>query len=182
MEEAKLRTLAQVKVFLDGTSEVAFRVPKEGRNQFIERVLKRFGYAQHGRVAALYRAHDRAVTPAGERLVRRYRKDGKLTQRQGMAPKHGFTCLYTAADVALLAEIDTLHSTLCPDPPPRSSWNAPCECLAMRVSNGWRAFRFPLCTTCAAALDQDKPDVRHSRMGCRATSASTASTKAIRTA
>ena len=42
MEEAKLQTLAQIKAFLDGTSEVAFRVPKEERNQFIERVLKRF--------------------------------------------------------------------------------------------------------------------------------------------
>ncbi len=45
MEEAKLRTLAQVKIFLDGTSEVALRVPKDERNQFIERVLRRFGYA-----------------------------------------------------------------------------------------------------------------------------------------
>ncbi len=39
MEEAKLQTLEQIKAFLDGTSEVAFRVPKEGRNPFIERVL-----------------------------------------------------------------------------------------------------------------------------------------------
>jgi hypothetical protein len=31
MEEAKLRTLEQIKAFLDGTSEVSFRVPKEGR-------------------------------------------------------------------------------------------------------------------------------------------------------
>ena len=43
MEEAKLQTLAQIKAFLDGTSEVAFWVSKEGRNPFIERVLKRFG-------------------------------------------------------------------------------------------------------------------------------------------
>ena len=50
MEEAKLATLVQIKAFLDGTSEVAFRVPKGERNQFIERVLKRFGYAPHGRV------------------------------------------------------------------------------------------------------------------------------------
>jgi hypothetical protein len=35
MEEAKLQTLAQIKAFLDGTSEVAFQVPKEERNQFI---------------------------------------------------------------------------------------------------------------------------------------------------
>ena len=48
MEEAKLRTLAQIKAFLDGTTEVAFRVPKEERNPFIERVLKQFGYAPTG--------------------------------------------------------------------------------------------------------------------------------------
>ena len=70
MEEAKLQTLEQIKAFLDGTSEVAFRVPKEGRNLFIERVLKRFGYAPHGRIdnTALYRAHDWAVTPANNPL------------------------------------------------------------------------------------------------------------------
>ena len=46
MEEAKLQTLEQIKAFLDGTSEVAFRVPKEDRNPFIERVLKRFGFSR----------------------------------------------------------------------------------------------------------------------------------------
>jgi len=33
MEEAKLKTLVQIKAFVDGTSEAVFRVPKEGRNQ-----------------------------------------------------------------------------------------------------------------------------------------------------
>ncbi len=117
MEEAKLRTLAQVKEFLDGTTEVSFRVPKEERNQFIERVLKRFGYAPHGRIdkGVLLRYIERMTGLSRQqvtRLVRLYRKDGKLTKRQSMVPKHGFTCLYTAADVALLAEVDTLHSTL----------------------------------------------------------------------
>ena len=45
MEEARLQTLAQVRAFLDGTTEMAFRVPKAEQNQFIERVLKRFGFA-----------------------------------------------------------------------------------------------------------------------------------------
>jgi hypothetical protein len=45
MEEAKLQTLVQIKVFLDGTSEVVFLVPNEKRNQFIGRALMRFGYA-----------------------------------------------------------------------------------------------------------------------------------------
>lgn len=117
MEEAKLRTLEQIKVFLDGTTEVAFRVPKEERNQFIERVLKRFGYAPHGRAdkGVLLRYIERMTGLSRQqvtRLVRQYRKDGKLTKHYVTAPKNGFSCRYTTADVALLAEMDTLHSTL----------------------------------------------------------------------
>lgn len=116
MEEAKLQTLVQIKAFLDGTSEVAFRFPKEGRNPFIERVLKRFGYAPHGRAdkGVLLRYIERMTGLSRQqvtRLVRQYRKDGKLS-KQPCAPKRGFTYRYTAADVALLAEIDVLHSTL----------------------------------------------------------------------
>ena len=48
MEEAKLPTLVQIKAFLDGTSGVVFRVPKEERNQCIGRVLKRFGLVWFG--------------------------------------------------------------------------------------------------------------------------------------
>lgn len=48
MEEAWLQTLAQVKAFLDGTAEVAFRAPKAEWHRFIERVLKRFSAARHG--------------------------------------------------------------------------------------------------------------------------------------
>ena len=116
MEEAKLQTLEQIKAFLDGTSEVAFRVPKEDRNPFIERVLKRFGYAPHGRVdrGVLLRYIERMTGLSRQqvtRLVGRYRRDGKLS-KQACAPKRGFTYRYTAADVALLAETDKLHSTL----------------------------------------------------------------------
>ena len=116
MEEAKLQTLEQIKAFLDGTSEVAFRVPKEGRNPFIERVLKRFGYAPHGRIdkGVLLRYIERMTGLSRQqvtRLVRQYRRDGKLS-KQPCAPKRGFTCRYTAADMVLLAETDVLHSTL----------------------------------------------------------------------
>lgn len=116
MEEARLQTLAQVKAFLDGTAEVAFRVPKAERNQFIERVLKRFGYSPHGKAdkGVLLRYIERMTGLSRQqvtRLVRQYRKDGKLSKRQG-APKHGFTGRFTATDVALLAEMDALHNTL----------------------------------------------------------------------
>jgi transposase InsO family protein len=116
MEEAKLKTLEQIKAFLDGTSEVTFRVAKEERNPFIERVLKQFGYAPHGRIdkGVLLRYIERMTGLSRQqvtRLVRQYRKDGKLSKKP-CAPKQGFTCRYTAADVALLAEMDVLHSTL----------------------------------------------------------------------
>src|SRR5450756_1459282 len=115
MEEAKLRTLEQIKAFLDGTSEVAFRVPKEGRNPFIERVLKRFGYTPHGRVdkGVLLRYIERMTGLSRQqvtRLVRQYCKDGNLS-KQPCAPKQGFTYRYTAADVALLAEMDAVSYT-----------------------------------------------------------------------
>lgn len=93
MEEAKLKTLSQIKAFLDGTSEVTFRVSKGERNQFIERVFKRFGYASHGRVekGVLLRYIERMTGLSRQqvtRLVRQYRKDGKLSKHpQRVAPK-----------------------------------------------------------------------------------------------
>jgi len=67
MEEAKLQTLAQIKAFLDGTSEVAFRVSKEERNPFIERVLKRFVFApRFTRISiAVHRLHGLFQSEAG---------------------------------------------------------------------------------------------------------------------
>ena len=94
MEEARLQTIAQVRAFLDGATEIAFRVPKVERYSFVERVLMRFGYAAHGRVskgvvlrylARLTGFSRQQVT----RLVRRYRQEGTLSTRHG-PPQHGF--------------------------------------------------------------------------------------------
>ena len=87
MEEARLHTIAQVKAFLNGTTEGAFRVPKAERYQFIERVLTRFGYAQHGRVnrGALLRYLERMTGFSRQqvtRLVREYRQGGRLSARR----------------------------------------------------------------------------------------------------
>ena len=116
MEEARLQTVAQIKAFLDGTTEVAFRVPKAEQYGFIERVLNRHGYAMHGRAdkGVLLRYLERMTGLSRQqvtRLVRQYCKVGRLSKRQG-APRHGFARRYTALDVALLAEVDALHSTL----------------------------------------------------------------------
>ena len=81
MEEARLHTLGQVKAFLDGTAEGAFRAPKTERHRFIERMLTRFGYAQQGRVgkSVLLRYLERMTRLSRQqvtRLVRQYRQTG----------------------------------------------------------------------------------------------------------
>ena len=116
MEEARLQTIAQVRAFLDGATEIAFRVPKAERYPFIERVLKRFGYASHGRVGkgVLLRYLERMTGLSRQqvtRLVRQYRTDGTLSHRH-RPPQHGFLRRFTATDVAVLAEMDALHSTV----------------------------------------------------------------------
>lgn len=49
MDEAKLQTVAQVKAFLEGTHDIALKIPKTEQYRFIERVLKRFGYTRLSR-------------------------------------------------------------------------------------------------------------------------------------
>lgn len=100
MEEAKLQTLEQIKAFLEGTSEVAFRVPKEGRNQFIERVLKRFGYTPHGRAdkGVLLRYIERMTGLSRQqvtRLVGRYRDTARTGSCRG-SPANPSRVSYTA--------------------------------------------------------------------------------------
>ena len=116
MEEARLQTIAQVRAFLDGATEITFRVPKMERYPFIERVLIRFGYAAQGRVGkgVLLRYLVRLTGLSRQqvtRLVRQYRQDGTLSTRHG-PPQHGFRGRFTATDVALLADMDALHGTV----------------------------------------------------------------------
>jgi transposase InsO family protein len=116
MEEARLHTLAQVKAFLGGTAEGAFRVPKTERHRFIESVLTRFGYAQQGRVGkgVLLRYLERMTRLSRQqvtRLVRQYRQEGTLSTRHG-APRYAFPRRFTATDVAVLADMDALHGTV----------------------------------------------------------------------
>ena len=66
MEEAKLQTLAQVRAFLDGTTEVAFRA--QGGTKSVYRACAQAVWlftawqVRQGRVVALYRAHDRPAS------------------------------------------------------------------------------------------------------------------------
>ena len=118
MNEAQVRTLEQVRQVVAGTQALEFKRAQddEGRYGWIGSVLQRFGYrtlkrADRGvllvylqRLSGYSRAQVKrlvAVWVSGAPLVKRY-----------CAPEHAFARRYTAADVALLAEVDRAMNTL----------------------------------------------------------------------
>jgi hypothetical protein len=118
MNEKKLVTLDQLREFLAATSEVEFQGcgQNDERYRHIEAVLKRFGYGRLGRAdkGLVLRYLERTTGYSRQqltRLVARYQRIGKLAKAY-RAPTHGFARRFTEADVALLAETDSLHNTL----------------------------------------------------------------------
>jgi len=118
MNEAQVRTVEQARQVLSGTQALEFRRADndEGRYAWIALVLRRFDYgrlkrADRGvvlvylqRLSGYSRAQVKrlvATWRAGEPLVKRYR-----------VPVHAFARRYTAADVALLADVDRAMNTL----------------------------------------------------------------------
>ena len=118
MNEAQVRTLEQVGLVLAGTQALEFRRAEndQGRYAWIEQVLRRFGYRQLGRadrgmvLAYLQRlsGYSRAQLT---RLVARWMQALPLVKNY-RRPEHAFARRYTAADVALLAEVDRALGTL----------------------------------------------------------------------
>ncbi|WP_088958926.1 integrase catalytic domain-containing protein [Variovorax sp. HW608] len=118
MDEAQVRTVEQVRQVLAGTQELRFRAAQddEGRYGWVATVLRRLGYRQLGRadkgavLAYLQRlsGYSRAQVT---RLVSRWMA-GKPLVKNYRAPEHAFARRYTAADVALLAEVDRAMGTL----------------------------------------------------------------------
>jgi len=116
MNDAQLQTLDQVRAFLEGTVAVEFSVNVNERYEFIARMVRRFGYARLKRAdkGVVLRFLERVSGYSRQqltRLVRRADARAPLVKRY-RASRSSFACHYTAADVRLLAEIDTLHGTL----------------------------------------------------------------------
>jgi hypothetical protein len=118
MNDAKLKTLAQLKAFLDGSAGVAFQPAGDDRARYehIGAVLRRFGYRGLGRAdKGLVRGHLAHTTGYSRaqvtRLLKRALKGAPLVKRY-CGPAHGFARLYTEQDVVVLAQTDTLHGTL----------------------------------------------------------------------
>ena len=118
MNEAQVRTLAQVRQVLAGTQEMEFRASAddEVRYAWIESVLRRFEYRRLARgdrglvLAYLQRlsGYSRAQVT---RLVARWSAGKRLVKRYG-APPQPFARLYMPADVALLVDVDRAMGTL----------------------------------------------------------------------
>lgn len=118
MNEAQVRTVEQVRQVLEGTQAIEFRRAEddEGRYRWIDAVLRRFDYRQLPRgerapvLAYLQRlsGYSRAQIT---RLVSRW-TSGKPLVKNYRAPEHAFARRYTAADVALLVEVDRAMGTL----------------------------------------------------------------------
>lgn len=115
MNTQQLQTLAQVADFLqDSQGLESMHVSPAERYQWIEQTLRHFRYrylckADKGLVIAYLERITGYSRQQLTRLIRRYRDTGHV--RWQVHPAKGFSTRYTAADVALLAEIDALHDT-----------------------------------------------------------------------
>jgi len=115
MNDKHLHTLVDLSAFLLGTATVEFTLASDERYAFIERTLRRFGYARLRRAdkALVLRFLERVSGYSRQQLTRLVKRtrDGVPLVTRYRAPK-GFARTYTAADVALLAATDALHGTL----------------------------------------------------------------------
>lgn len=116
MNDEQLRTLADVRSFLDGTVAMDFTVASEERYEFIVRTVRRFGYGRLKRVdkAVVLRFLEHVSGYSRQQIARLVKRSGE--RRPLVKRYHGsrtsFACTYTGSDVILLAHTDTLHGTL----------------------------------------------------------------------
>lgn len=123
MNDSKLRNIAQVREFLAGTRDIGFTpsgMADDERYIFISRTLIRFGYAHLGKAdKGVIRRYLEHCTGYGRaqitRLIARrleLASDQPLRKRY-CAPKSAYASKYTAADVALLVEVDSAYENVC---------------------------------------------------------------------
>ena len=112
-----LQTLEQIRAFLEGSQPMGFEIrSREAANDLIAQTLRRFGCARLGKAdKGLVRRYLCKVTGRSRaqmtRLIAQFRRTGRIKDRRG-APARPFPRRYTREDVLLLAEVDSLHSTL----------------------------------------------------------------------
>ena len=111
-----LQTLEQVEIFLNGSTALELHIPeREAAYAWITATLRHFRYPKlPRRQRGLLVRYLCKVTGISRqqitRLIAQFQRTGQLRDRRG--PTRPFPRRYTAADIALLAEIDALHGTL----------------------------------------------------------------------
>jgi hypothetical protein len=118
MNVSKLDTIEQIKEFLDGTAEVAFSNPTDASalRAFVVTVLRRYRYFRlsKGPRGVLFAYLQRLTGYSRQhvsKLIAQYRDTQSLTPRKRVS-RTSFVRQYTAEDVALLAQTDSLHDSL----------------------------------------------------------------------
>ena len=118
MNESQVRTLEQVRQVLEGTQALEFRCEDDDdrRYAWIAQVLERLAYrrlkrAERGTVLAYLQRLSGYSRAQVTRLVARW-VGGKPLTKNYQTPGHAFARRYTAADAALLAEVDRTLGTL----------------------------------------------------------------------
>ncbi len=112
----QLKTLDQVRQFLEGTEAVDLMIDAQGeRYEWIQQTLIRFQYRQlskpdKGLMLSLLQKVSGYSRVQIKRLVRQQLSSGRLRRRQRTAK--GFARKYTREDIRLLARTDELHGTL----------------------------------------------------------------------
>lgn len=111
-----LMSVSDIEAFLNGSQAIAFSVAssKDERYAFIERILKRFGYArlkrqEKGVVIKFLQKVSGYSRQQITRHIQRFTVTGKLKREQKTT--NGFERFYTEEDKRLLAELDKRHDT-----------------------------------------------------------------------
>ena len=117
IKQPNLRTVKEVRVFLDGTTPFEFKPQsREDTYRWIGKTLeqlhyKTLGKADRGTVKAFLEKVSGLSRAQVTRLISQHRKHGRIRDRRG-PPANAFPRRYTSQDIGLLAEMDTLHGTL----------------------------------------------------------------------
>jgi hypothetical protein len=118
MNVSSLETIEQIQEFLNGTTEVAFSNPadKSTLRTFVTIVIRRYRYFRltKGQRGVLFAYMQRLTGYSRQhlsRLIAQYRHTKSLKPMKRTS-RTSFARIYEPEDVALLAEIDSLHDTL----------------------------------------------------------------------
>ena len=112
LQTERVRTLDQVRAFVEGSEAVDFTGADRGSvYEFVRRALVRLDYGQLGKSdKGLVRRYLAKVTGRSRaqltRLIGQHRETGRIEDRRGGAPAHPFERRYTRADIRLLAVVD----------------------------------------------------------------------------